>query len=86
MIAVVLDTNTLVSGFGWSGPPSRVVDLVLDGQLLLAASPALLDELERVLSYPKLAGVFRDPASIVALVREVADGAQPHESHARRLI
>lgn len=80
MIAVVLDTNTLVSGFGWSGPPSRVVDLVLDGQLLLVASPALLDELERVLSYPKLAGVFRDPASIVAPVREVADIVDPEHA------
>lgn len=77
MISVVLDTNTLVSGFGWRGPPSIVVNLVLSGDLILVTSEALLAELERVLSYPKLRDVFPDPASIVTLCREVADVVEP---------
>jgi len=69
LIAVVPDTNTLVSGLGWSGPPSVIVDLVLVGELLLVSSPPLLDELERVLAYPKLAAVFPDPVGIAARIR-----------------
>jgi len=43
---IVADTNTLVSGFGWGGPPGQVVDTVLSGQVTLATSPALLGELD----------------------------------------
>lgn len=77
MIAVVLDTNTLVSGLGWSGAPSVLVDAVLAGELMLVSSPPLLDELERVLAYPKLVHVFNDPAGVTALVRSIADVVEP---------
>lgn len=77
MIAVVLDTNTLVSGLGWSGPPATIVDAVLAGELLLVSSPPLLNELERVLAYPKLAGAFPDLAVIVRQVRAVAEVVEP---------
>ncbi|MHB8296785.1 MAG: putative toxin-antitoxin system toxin component, PIN family [Acidimicrobiales bacterium] len=73
----MLDTNTLVSGLGWSGPPSVIVDAVLAGELLMVSSPPLLDELERVLAYPKLAAVFPDPAGIVGRVRAAAEMIEP---------
>jgi putative PIN family toxin of toxin-antitoxin system len=77
VIVVVLDTNTLVSGFGWSGPPSVIVDAVLAGELLLVSSVALLDELDRVLRDPKLAAVFPDPAGIIERVRAIAEVVEP---------
>ncbi len=77
MIRVVADTNTLVSGFGWRGPPAAVVDAVLAGHLTLITSPPLLDELTRVLRYPKLAGVFPDPDAIVNLIGTVAETVHP---------
>ncbi len=77
MIVVVLDTNTLVSGLGWSGPPAQILDAVLAGQLVLVSSPALLAELERVLAYPKLARVFPDPAGLVARLRMVVELVEP---------
>jgi putative PIN family toxin of toxin-antitoxin system len=55
---VVLDSNVIVSGLGWSGPPARILDAALDGQLLLVTSVPLLAELRRVLGYPKLAKVL----------------------------
>ena len=70
---IVADTNTLVSGFGWGGPPGQVVDTVLSGQVTLVISPALLGERARVLAYPKLAAVFDDSAVLVAAVAEAAD-------------
>ena len=59
---IVADTNTLVSGFGWGGPPGQVVDTVLSGQVTLVISPALLGELARVLAYPKLTAILRGHA------------------------
>jgi hypothetical protein len=50
LMRIVADTNTLVSGFGWGGPPGHVVDTVLSGQVTLVISPALLGELARVQS------------------------------------
>lgn len=77
MISVVLDTNTLVSGMGWSGPPAKVVDAVLAGELILVSSPPLLAELKRVLAYPKLGRVFHDPAAIIERVSAVAEIVEP---------
>lgn len=77
MITVVLDTNTLVSGLGWSGAPSVIVDGVLAGALLMVSSPPLLAELERVLAYPKLAHVFSDPSTIARRIGTVADVVEP---------
>ena len=72
MTRVVLDTNVLVSGLGWSGPPAAIVDAVTAGELTLLSSPALIAELRRVLSYPKLAKAFDNPNAIADLVASAA--------------
>ncbi len=51
---VVLDTNIIVSAFGWHGSPEEVVRLLTEGEILNFTSIAMLDELRRVLAYPKL--------------------------------
>jgi putative PIN family toxin of toxin-antitoxin system len=79
LIWVVLDTNTLVSGMGWTGPPSEVLDVALQGRFTLLTSRPLLDELERVLSSPKLARHFRDPARLVEAFEAVAVVVAPDE-------
>jgi len=74
----VLDTNTLVSGFGWSGSiPGRVVDAALEGRFLLVTSPVLLEELRRVLDYPKLVECFPNPEELVDLVADTASVVDP---------
>lgn len=73
MIWAVLDTNVLVSGFGWSGSvPAQIVDRAIRGEFVLCTSPPLLGELSRVMGYPKLRRVFDDPARIVRLVERIA--------------
>lgn len=80
MIRAVLDTNVWVSGFGWPGSvPGQIVDLALDGRFLAVASEALLDELERVLRYPKLAEVIPDPDRGLARIRQVCLLVEPIE-------
>lgn len=65
---IVLDTNAIVSGVGWSGPPATILDAALDGRLVLVTSPPLLAELRRVLGYPKLAKIVADAQQLADLV------------------
>lgn len=69
---VVLDSNVIVSGLGWSGPPARVLDAALDGRLVLVTSPPLLAELRRVLAYPKLAKALDEAERLADLVEATA--------------
>ena len=50
---IVLDTNVLISAFGWKGPPREIFQKCISGELDLFVSPNLLLELKKVLSYPK---------------------------------
>jgi putative PIN family toxin of toxin-antitoxin system len=76
----VLDTNTLVSGLGWGGVPGRVVDAALAGRFEIVSSRALLEELRRVLHYPKLATVVGDPDEIVDLLALTSVMVEPTET------
>lgn len=61
-VTVVLDTNTLVSAIGWAGPPRRVLLALREGRHRFVTSIPLLEELVRVLQYPKLACLRDHPA------------------------
>ncbi|MEK6907362.1 MAG: putative toxin-antitoxin system toxin component, PIN family [Nanoarchaeota archaeon] len=50
---VVLDTNILISALGWEGKPKNIFEMVLNGKLELFTSDKQLEELLRVLNYPK---------------------------------
>ena len=52
---VVADTNTVVSGLLWYGPPRQVLDAARTGMLTLSTSAPLLAELAEVLQRPKFA-------------------------------
>ena len=78
MIWAVLDTNVLVSGFGWSGSvPAQIVDRAIRGEFLLCTSRPLLRELSRVMAYPKLRRIFDDPARMVRLLERTALVVEP---------
>ena len=80
MIRAVLDTNTIVSGLGWGGPPGAVVDAALAGHFEIVTSPALLDELRRVLGYPKLQAVIGDADELVKFLALAAVVVTPTET------
>lgn len=81
MTWAVLDTNVLVSGLGWQRTtPARIVDLALQGRFVIVTSEPLLDELERVLAYPRLAAVIPDPRALARLVAEVAVVVHPERT------
>jgi putative PIN family toxin of toxin-antitoxin system len=76
----VLDTNTIVSGIGWGGTPGAVLDAALAGHFEIVTSPALLDELRRVLAYPKLQAVIGDADELIKLLALAAIVVTPTEA------
>lgn len=51
--SVLIDTSTLYSGLGWSGPPSRVLVAIATGHFELVLTDYILDELfEHLRDFP----------------------------------
>ncbi|MBI1929236.1 putative toxin-antitoxin system toxin component, PIN family [Candidatus Poribacteria bacterium] len=50
---VVPDTNVLVSGLLWTGPPHEVIEMAERGEIELYTASEILDELEDVLGREK---------------------------------
>ncbi len=74
---VVLDTNVLVSALGWRGPAMVIVRQCAEKRHQLLLSPAILEELERVLSYPKFRFGGKEIHDYLELVTEVAEIIEP---------
>lgn len=81
----VLDTNVVVAGLLWNGPPRRLLDMAIDEAVYLCTSGVLIDELKETLSYAKFAQrIARFGTSVPilvaryeALVTEVSVPATP---------
>lgn len=72
---VVLDVNVLVSALlAPDGAPARILTAWLEGAFELVVSPHLIDELRRVLAYPKIRERVDvdDAARFVSLVERQA--------------
>jgi len=57
---IVIDTNVLVSAFLFGGVPGELIPLWKDGRIQPLASPDIIDEFIRVLSYPKFQLIEKD--------------------------
>ena len=51
---VVIDTNIFISGFGWDAKPEEILKLLKQRRIINYISIDILNELKRVVSYPKL--------------------------------
>jgi putative PIN family toxin of toxin-antitoxin system len=65
---VVLDTNVFISAFGWRGIPWSIVDLIRHGSIINHTSADMLEELRRVVAYPKLRFSAQLQADIIEFV------------------
>jgi putative PIN family toxin of toxin-antitoxin system len=75
----VLDPNVLVSAYiSPHGPPARLLELSLSGELRLVVSPRLLAELEGVLRHGRGLERYRDPARIEPFVAAVQARGETH--------
>jgi len=70
-LRLVLDTNIVVAGLLWIGPPRRLLQAAIDGEVDLFGSAVLLDELAHTLSYSKFTKRIESfGTSIAALVAQ----------------
>jgi len=77
VLRAVLDTNVLVAGvLSRSGAPAHLLQRWHRGEFELVVSPLLLDELTRVLAYPKLRS--RVPADRAAAFVDLLAAAAEH--------
>lgn len=74
---VVLDTNILISALGWAGPERRVYELCLQGELALWLCRSILEELLRVLDYPKFNFPETDKVAFVQDLLRIANLTEP---------
>ena len=78
---VVADTNTVVSAFLWGGLPAEILVAARERRISLHTSPALLVELEEVLSREKfatrIARVGSSAAQMIAGYRALATPVRP---------
>lgn len=82
---VIFDTNVLVSGLiSEIGPPARIVDAVLRGEIIPVMSQATFAELEDVLHRSELQRYFRRAGVTVfqflTVLRQVAQLVRPRAS------
>lgn len=69
---VVLDTNILVSSLGWKGNPYRIFKLILDGKFKLIMAKKQLQELSRVLDYPRLDFNEKQKCRLLSIIDKLA--------------
>jgi putative PIN family toxin of toxin-antitoxin system len=70
-LRLVVDTNVVVAGLLWTGPPRRLLQAAIDGEVELFSSAVLLDELAHTLGYSKFTKRIESfGTSIAALVAQ----------------
>ena len=73
-VRVVVDTNTIVSGLLWSGPPHQLLNAVRERRITLYSSTALVAELAEVLARERFSRRLR--SANVSAIELLADFAQ----------
>jgi putative PIN family toxin of toxin-antitoxin system len=80
-VKLVVDTNTIIFGSLWQGPPARLISAALGGQAQMFLSLPMLLELQETLQLPKfsqrLAGQGETPVSMAAHFRAACHEAAP---------
>ena len=77
----VIDTNVLLAGLLWHGPPHALLEHVRAGTVSLVSSPALLAELADVIGRAKFDAIFTKTSTSrersLAQVRQLAELIEP---------
>ena len=77
MIKIVLDTNIIISAFGWSGNEYNILQKVMNKELLLVLSPEILDEYKRILLLQRLEFQEDEVEEFISALLEVAELIYP---------
>ena len=74
---VVLDTNIIISAFGWEGNPRKILRMILVREIELILSSHILAEVKRVLDYPKFKFNEQQKRDILSIVLRIAKLVEP---------
>jgi putative PIN family toxin of toxin-antitoxin system len=81
LVKLVIDTNTIISGSLWHGPPARLISAALTGQAQMFLSLPLLLELRETLQRPRFAARLtargESPESVATRFRAACLEAAP---------
>lgn len=81
MLRWVLDTNVVISGLIWRGPPHEVIEAVLRDEVAAFTSYALVSELSRKLSGAKLSAELLKrgiaPEKLLGIYASLCDVVSP---------
>jgi uncharacterized protein len=69
---VFLDTNIFISSLGWKGKPRVIFEKCLHGELELVTSADQLDELMRVIDYPKFNFTEDQKQTMLGIITTIA--------------
>lgn len=69
----VIDTNTLISAFGWEGKEKEVLRKFLSEEFQLVICEKQVEELRRVLDYPKLGFTKEEKTKLLSIIYSVCD-------------
>ena len=69
---VLSDSNIFISALGWKGKPKIIFDKCLNGELGLVISADQLDELVRLMDYPKFNFTEEQKAMFISIILEIA--------------
>jgi len=75
---IILDTNVLISAFGWHGKPRQIFERVLNKEFELLVSEKQIVEIKRVLSYPKLKFTEEQKQRFLDILGNVARIVETH--------
>jgi len=77
-LRIVLDTNVVISGLLWRGPPHRLLEVIeQDEDIEIVSSPILLRELAIVLNRPSLSRQMkRQKLSAASLLEKYAEAVE----------
>ena len=69
---VLLDSNIFISALGWNGKPRVILEKCLHGELELVTSPDQLNELMRVMDYPKFDFTEEQKLTLLGIITAIA--------------
>lgn len=69
---VVLDTNILISALGWEGQPRLIFNMAINNDFELIISDKQLEEIIKVLNYPKFSFNYDQKSRFINLLLEIS--------------
>ncbi len=83
---IIIDTNCLISAFGWNGNERVLLRKVISGEYLLVVSEEQFQELERVLSYPKLKFSEQKQKKIIDIVKSISLVVKKNRTNSEKML